>query len=145
MHMSQEEMQSAAQPAAPDALTPAELLEIRADELQDEARYRRLAAKTYGRTARTILSMARDEARHARTAGAMYELLTGKRPPAGAPVPAAAVRGVREALRAQYEPELAAAGEYGRLAARTATMQAPFAAMAGDERRHAALILSLLQ
>ncbi len=31
--MSQEEMQSAAQPAAPDALTPAELLEIRADEL----------------------------------------------------------------------------------------------------------------
>jgi len=142
--MTQIEMTAAGQPAAPDALTPEELLEICADERADAARYRRLAAKARGSAARTILQMARDEERHARTAGAMYELLTGKRPPQDVPVPTAA-QDLRGALRAQYEPELRTAAEYDRLAALTGTMKTPLSGMAADERRHAELILSLLQ
>jgi rubrerythrin len=132
----------AAQPAA--SPSPEQLLEILVDEQEDSASYRALAMMTNGQARCTLMGMSQDEARHARTAAAMYYILTGKQP-AGFTYPCSRCAALCRELRLHYDAELRSAQNYADLAAASPAFADAFSGMSQDERGHAAKILALLQ
>jgi|GEM_PF-2463512 len=127
-----------------DALTPERLLEMISDEQVDSALCRRLADLARGQARGVLMQLLHDERRHARTAAAMYYILTGKQPGScAAPVPACAA--LRRELRLRYDAELRAAQAYETLAGTAGSFGDVFLQLSQDERGHAAAILALLQ
>ena len=127
-----------------NALTPEKLLEMISDEQADSAVYRRLANLACGQARGALMQLSRDERRHARTAAAMYYILTGKQPGSFA-APGPVCSALCRELRLRYDAELRSAQTYETLAGTAGSFGDAFLQLSQDERGHAAAILALLQ
>ena len=121
-----------------------ELQSLVRDELADACAYRTLAACLPPKERRCLLSIAKDESRHAKTLAAMYFLLQGRRL-CPEPPPRLCVTCLCEELRKHYRGELAGAEAYEAFAKRAGEFAPQITCIAADERRHAQTILRLLQ
>lgn len=122
----------------------AEIAKIVCAEMADACFYRALAAALPAKERRCLLEIAQDENKHAKTLSAIYFLLQGQRlcperPPRFCP------SCLTEELRKRWREELAAAERYEKLAGQMPEFASTFRCLAADEKRHAQMILCLLQ
>ena len=126
------------------ALTPGSVMEAMQDEVAAACAYRTLAQHYCGAAKQTLLSIADDEQCHARRLAAIYFLQTGSKAcPEKATPPCITCR--TETIRARYQAELADVESYTSLAAVGGSFAHSFEEIAEDERRHAELLLCVIQ
>ncbi|MBQ7523130.1 MAG: hypothetical protein IJT07_01210 [Oscillospiraceae bacterium] len=137
----------AEQPTTPQtqaALTPGSVMDAMQDEVKAACAYRTLAQHYGGAAKQTLLKIAEDEQCHARRLAAIYFLQTGSKAcPEKATPPCITCR--TETIRARYQEELADIENYAALAAVDSSFAHSFAEIAEDERRHADLLLCVIQ
>ena len=135
---------TAAQEMQPASVTPEQIMTAIGQELSDANTYQCLAARMSGCAQKTLRMIAQEERCHAKQLGAMYFLLTGKKAcPAKPENPCITCNA--EALRRQYQAELAAREQYEALAPLAGARACTLREIALDECRHAQAIYELLQ
>ena len=138
----------APKPSAPDlqpaVITPEQVLRAMEHEHNAAAVYRCLAARMTGCAAATLAALAREEQCHVKKLAAMYFLLTGKKACLKKPEPPCITCNA-EALRRQYQQELAAREHYEALAPLAGARACTLREIALDECRHAQKLYELLQ
>ncbi len=127
-----------------NCLTPAQIMELLEQELQDACTYQVLAGRVKKEMRRVLLQLAQEERRHYRKLEAVYYLMTGTRPCPDRPK-APCVACTNEALRDSYHEEVAGARRYHALAEEAGSFAAVFHCLGHEEEHHSQMILCLLQ
>ena len=133
----------APKPAA-GGFTPAQVMDLLEDELQDANTYLALARRARREIRQSLLQLSQEEQQHARRLETVYFLMTGRRPEPKRPA-MPDVGNVMDALRTRYQGEVAGAAQYRRLAEQADSFGPVLQELGSDEARHAQTVLRLLQ
>ena len=130
--------------AAPNGLTPQQVMELLQKEVMDACTYRTLAMRVKKQVRSCLMQLAQEERWHYRKLEAVYYLMTGHRPCPDRPK-GPCVACTNEELRKRYQEEVAGAAKYHALAEQAGSFASVFHCLGHEEERHSRMILELLQ